>query len=247
MLKLLIAVDGSPHAQRAIEAAARLEPLTVGLDVVLVHVRDVPIHAEQYPVVDAQAVEFVLQHQQSALLDEAQAQARRAGLKQVRTQAEVGLAAQLRDHTCQRTYICVAHGHMRSQRIESMLVPDRGDGLRGSSRHAGQGKRAVTHVETLSSWNNGSVCQVKLETGKTHQIRIHLAEAGHPLVGEQVYMRDFENRGGKLMKSPRLLLHAATLGFVHPITGEPVAFSARLPPDFRAAVAALHGELPPEL
>lgn len=93
MLKLLIAVDGSPHAQRAIEAAARLQPLTVGLDVVLVNVRDVPLHAEQYPVVDAQAVEFVLQHQQSALLEEALAQASRAGLKQVRTQAEVGLAA----------------------------------------------------------------------------------------------------------------------------------------------------------
>lgn len=94
MLKLLIAVDGSAHARRAIEAAARLEPLTVGLDVVLVHVRDVPLHAEQYPTVDAQSLEFVLQHQQSALLEEARAQASAAGLKQVATQAEVGLAAQ---------------------------------------------------------------------------------------------------------------------------------------------------------
>lgn len=93
MLKLLIAVDGSPHALRAMEAAARLQPETSGLDVVLVHVRDTPLHAEQYPVVDAAAIERALQQQQSALLDEALAQARRTGLKQVQTRAEVGIAA----------------------------------------------------------------------------------------------------------------------------------------------------------
>lgn len=93
MLKLLIAVDGSAHAQRAIEAAARLQAEAPDLDVVLVNVRDVPLYAEQYPPLDAQAVEFALQQQQSALLDEALAQAQRAGLKRVQAQAEVGLAA----------------------------------------------------------------------------------------------------------------------------------------------------------
>lgn len=94
MLKLLIAVDGSAHAQRAIEAAARLQAQTTGLDVVLVNVRDVPIYADQYPPLDAQAVEFALQQQQSAVLQAALASARQAGLKQLSTQAEVGLAAQ---------------------------------------------------------------------------------------------------------------------------------------------------------
>lgn len=93
MLKLLIAVDGSAHALRALEAAGRLEPQTTGLDVVLVHVRDVPIYSDQYPPLDAQAVELALQQQQSALLEAALAAARQAGLKQVRAQAEVGLAA----------------------------------------------------------------------------------------------------------------------------------------------------------
>ncbi len=94
MLKLLIAVDGSAHAQRAIEAAARLQAQTGGLDVVLVHVRDVPVYADQYPPLDAQAIEFALQQQQLALLESALASARQAGLTQVRTQSEVGLAAQ---------------------------------------------------------------------------------------------------------------------------------------------------------
>lgn len=93
MLKLLVAVDGSAFAQRAIEAAARLQAETVALDVVLVHVREVPLYTEQYPALDAQAVEFALQQQQSALLEAALTAARRAGLKQVRTQAEVGHAA----------------------------------------------------------------------------------------------------------------------------------------------------------
>lgn len=93
MLKLLIAVDGSAFARRAIEAAARLQADAPSLDVVLVNVRDVPVYAEQYAMLDAQAVEFALQQQQQALLEEALAQARQAGLKQVRTQSEVGFAA----------------------------------------------------------------------------------------------------------------------------------------------------------
>jgi 23S rRNA pseudouridine1911/1915/1917 synthase len=136
----------------------------------------------------------------------------------------------------ERMYICVAHGVVTPGRIESNLVPDRGDGLRGSTSHAGQGKRAITHVSVKQALRGATLCEVRLETGKTHQIRIHLAESGHPLVGEPVYIRDY---GGALIASPRLLLHAATLGFVHPVTGEQVSLSAPLPPDFTSVVDAL--------
>jgi 23S rRNA pseudouridine1911/1915/1917 synthase len=156
--------------------------------------------------------------------------------------AEVRLAAQLRAHTMERTYVCVAHGTVVSQRIESWLVADRGDGLRGSTRRQDQGKRAVTHVTAERALRHATLCAVRLETGKTHQIRIHLAEAGHPLVGEQVYIRDYEEAGGKLLTAGRLMLHAATLGFVHPITGAQVALSSPLPPDFTVVVERL--ELP---
>lgn len=150
--------------------------------------------------------------------------------------AELGLAAQLRAHTAQRSYLCVAHGTVTSGRIESYLVRDRGDGLRGGTTRRDQGKRAVTHVEALRPLRGATFCQVRLETGRTHQIRIHLAEAGHPLVGEPVYLRDY---AGPVLTSPRLLLHAATLGFDHPVTGARVELSSPLPPDFVATMERL--------
>jgi 23S rRNA pseudouridine1911/1915/1917 synthase len=159
--------------------------------------------------------------------------------------AERALGGQFRAHTVERLYICVAHGDVRARRIESMLVPDRGDGLRGSTRRPGQGKRAVTHVEPVERLRGATLCHVRLETGKTHQIRIHLAEVGHPLVGEKVYIRDFVERGGQPLAAARLLLHAATLGFAHPTTEAPLAFSAPLPADFEAAVSALGGRRAP--
>lgn len=151
-------------------------------------------------------------------------------------QAELALAAQLRAHTVERSYLCVAHGAIGSHRIESYLVRDRGDRLRGSTTRREQGKRAVTHVEALRALRGATLCRVRLETGRTHQIRIHLAEAGHPLVGETVYVRDHH---GPLVASPRLLLHAATLGFDHPVTGARIALSSPLPPDFIAVLARL--------
>ena len=167
--------------------------------------------------------------------------------------AEVGLAAQLRAHSMERTYLCVAHGVVAPGRIESNLVADRGDGLRGSTTwagrpgprgsltrgHAGQGKRAVTHVEVRQALRGATLCAVRLETGKTHQIRIHLAESGHPLVGEQVYIRDY---AGPVIEAPRLMLHAATLGFVHPITGEHVALRSPVPADFTSVVDRLSAQ-----
>jgi 23S rRNA pseudouridine1911/1915/1917 synthase len=153
--------------------------------------------------------------------------------------AEVGLAAQLRAHTVERLYMCVAHGVMTSRRIESYLVADRGDRLRGSTSRIDQGKRAVTHVEARTALKGATLCHVRLETGKTHQIRIHLAEAGHPLVGETVYIKDYEAAGARTIRADRLMLHAATLGFLHPVTGERISLEAVPPPDFTAIVRRL--------
>jgi len=158
--------------------------------------------------------------------------------------AELELARQLREHSVRRRYLCVAHGAVSPGRIESRLVRDRGDGLRGAARHPRQGKRAVTHVSVLEVLRAASLCEVRLETGKTHQIRIHLSERGHPLVGERVYIREMVNRGGTPLPASRLLLHAATLGFEHPVDGRAIDLRSSLPDDFANAIRRLGGDVP---
>lgn len=153
--------------------------------------------------------------------------------------AERGLHQVFQKHLADREYVAVAHGRVTSGRIESHLVPDRGDGIRGSTRHVGQGQRAVTHVKVVEELPRATIVRVKLETGRTHQIRIHLSERGHPIVGETVYIRDFLRREGDPLPSTRLLLHAETLAFDHPVTGERLALAAAPPPPFEADVARL--------
>jgi 23S rRNA pseudouridine1911/1915/1917 synthase len=153
--------------------------------------------------------------------------------------AERGLHLVFKQHLAEREYVAVAHGQVRPSRIESRLIADRGDGLRGSTRRPNEGQHAVTHVEVIESLPAATVCRVRLETGRTHQIRIHLAEQGHALVGETVYLRDHTRAGRALLPSRRLLLHAATLGFDHPVTGEHLHFASELPPSFEAELQHL--------
>jgi 23S rRNA pseudouridine1911/1915/1917 synthase len=156
-----------------------------------------------------------------------------------------GLHLTFQRHLAARSYLAVAHGAVTPGRIESQLIPDRGDGLRGSTRDEKQGQRAVTHIEVLERLPAATVCRVRLETGRTHQIRIHLAEAGHPVVGDDVYTRDLRNAGAPALTASRLLLHATTLGFDHPVTGQPLDFATEPPPDFVEALAKLrHGRSP---
>lgn len=155
-------------------------------------------------------------------------------------EARRALFRRFRAHDVDRTYLLVAHGTVASRTIDADLVKDRGDGLRWTAREGQQPrKRAVTHVRALEALRGATLCEARLDTGRTHQIRVHLAAAGHPLVGETVYTRDWQAAGTPLLPAPRLLLHAATLGFEHPVTGERLRFEARPPAEFEAAVAAL--------
>jgi len=153
--------------------------------------------------------------------------------------AERGLHKIFKEHLAEREYAAVAQGQVQTGRIESQLIENRGDGLRGSFKGFGQGQRAVTDVEVVENLRGATLCRVRLKTGRTHQIRIHLSERGNPLVGETVYIRDLLRRGGRPIPSDRLLLHAATLGFDHPITGERLHFAAPLPPEFTSVVDKL--------
>ena len=180
--------------------------------------------------------------------------------------AHHGLAAQFEDHSVNRRYLAVVHG-----------VPSAGDprirGLRGVSFEAGnilkiathlarhktdrqrqavvwdQGRHAITRTRTIEDFAGGAaLVECWLETGRTHQIRVHMSYVGHGLVGDQTY-------GGKKRLSPRLFgpsadlgndfprqaLHAATLGFQHPVTGVALEFSSPLPDDMAALTLALRG------
>ena len=155
-----------------------------------------------------------------------------------RTRAsERALQMQFRKRQVSRIYLCLAHGRVESGAIESHLVRNRGDGLRGSApRGSSEGKQAITHVRVLKRFERASLCEVRLETGRTHQIRIHLAESGHPLVGERVYIRDFQAKGGRPIPSPRLLLHAASLAFDHPAEMRRVSIESGRTAEFLALV-----------
>jgi 23S rRNA pseudouridine1911/1915/1917 synthase len=146
------------------------------------------------------------------------------------------LAAQLRAHTVHRLYWAIAHGNVDKRTMQSYLVQNRGDRLRGTSRFGREGQLAVTHVEPLRRLRGATLVSCRLETGRTHQIRIHLSEAGHPIVGERVYVRDYR---GTLIDAPRPMLHAAELGFVHPVKGNDVRFAVPAPSDFEQLMKKL--------
>jgi 23S rRNA pseudouridine1911/1915/1917 synthase len=152
--------------------------------------------------------------------------------------AKQSLAGQFRRHTVHRRYLAIAHGDVRARTFRTMLLADRGDGLRGSARgHAGaQGREAITHVEPVEGLRGATLVACRLETGRTHQIRIHLSEAGHPLLGEPVYVRDY---AGPLLEAPRLMLHAAELGFVHPSSDQELRWELPLPEDMAGVLAGL--------
>lgn len=146
------------------------------------------------------------------------------------------LQQQFRARSVHRRYLAIAHGRVTDATFRSRLVSDRGDGLRGSTSNPLLGRDAVTHVKVVERLHDATLLECRLETGRTHQIRIHLAEAGHPLLGERVYSRGYR---GTPIAAPRLMLHAAELGFTHPMTGEWLAFHRSFPEDFRRMLSLL--------
>ncbi|MGQ0635542.1 MAG: RluA family pseudouridine synthase [Planctomycetaceae bacterium] len=154
--------------------------------------------------------------------------------------AERLLGLQFRAHSLHRRYLAVAWGEVRKQTIETRLIEDRGDGRRGETHNPKLGKPAVTHVKPLERLGNYTLVECRLETGRTHQIRIHLSERGHPLCGDKVYRGPYPGRPmPDESGAPRLALHAVELGFEHPITGEKLLFAMPMPADLAKFVERL--------
>jgi 23S rRNA pseudouridine1911/1915/1917 synthase len=159
--------------------------------------------------------------------------------------AEKELGLQFRKHTVVRRYLAVVPGLVLPRTITSRLVPDRGDGRRGSTNLADVGKEAITHVSVEEKLPGHTLLSCRLETGRTHQIRIHLSEVGHPVCGDKVYVKKlngeaFDDTSG----APRLALHATELGFEHPATGQHLHWSMPLPIDLQKLVERLRSNSP---
>ena len=148
-----------------------------------------------------------------------------------------------RTHVIERPYLAVVEGVFTTSggRIDLPLVADRGDGRRGIARRPNESISAVTYYEVVERFGHvASLVACRLETGRTHQIRIHLAELGHPVVGDRVY------RPLRRPKFPipfdRQALHAQGLGFVHPISRQAVHVHAPLPADLAGLIARLRNQ-----
>ena len=149
--------------------------------------------------------------------------------------AHLALSRQIQEKTARRTYLCVVRGNVKTDAgvIETRIDRDKNDRKKMAVNHQ-NGKRAVTHYRVLQRFQGYTYIECVLETGRTHQIRVHMASIGHPLLGDEVY----SNR-----KSPFKLqgqtLHAKTLGFIHPTTGEYLEIEAPLPEYFEHLLTVL--------
>jgi 23S rRNA pseudouridine1911/1915/1917 synthase len=158
-------------------------------------------------------------------------------------EAERDLGKQFHRHAVIRRYLAVVPGYVPPQRIATRLVRDRGDGRRGTSSLPGLGKEAVTFIEVVERLPGYTVLSCRLETGRTHQIRIHLADLGHPICGDKVYNRKVA--GPPLPDpsgAPRLALHAAELGFKHPRSGADMHWEMPLPADLQGFLERLRAK-----
>lgn len=168
-------------------------------------------------------------------------------------EAQQALIAQFAAHSIARRYRAVAIGKVQPQTVRSWLVRDRGDGVRGSADPAAPGaEEAITHFTVIEYLLDGkyTLLDCRLETGKTHQIRIHLAEMGHPICGEKLYLKPtaagepIEDPSG----APRQALHACALEFAHPDLGRTIQFESSWPADLKRWLSTLgrRGSAPKE-
>lgn len=157
--------------------------------------------------------------------------------------AHEALARQFAAHTVERRYSAVVAGLPvpPAGRIEGALARSTANRQKMAIVAEGRGKRAVTHYRMVQSLRGAAFVECRLETGRTHQIRVHMSSIGHPLLGDPVYGR----MPGKLAEAldqlnfRRQALHAATLGFIHPLLGKAVAFESALPHDIVELIGLL--------
>ena len=149
--------------------------------------------------------------------------------------AMASLLGQFKERQVQKSYLAIVHGvpDPPTGSIETLIGRSQHDRKKMATQTR-RGRSALTHYTCEQSFAGASLLRVRPHTGRTHQIRVHLAHIGHPIVGDKVY-----GRQRRSPTAPRQMLHAATLRFRHPSSGELMAVSADLPADFQSVLSAL--------
>jgi len=156
--------------------------------------------------------------------------------------AHEGLASQFADHSIERAYLAVCNGHPRPAEGTISERVGRSDSNRKKMavlpKDSSRGKRAVTRYRVLRKMDGCALVECRLETGRTHQVRVHLASIGHALLGDPLYGRANAQVRPVLQRLgfKRQALHAAVLGFVHPVTSDRLRFTSDLPPDMKELI-----------
>lgn len=151
--------------------------------------------------------------------------------------AHEGLARQFAAHSIERRYLAIVSGLLKASEgiVDAPLARSATNRKKIAIVEGGRGKRAVTHWRRLNVLKDAALVECRLETGRTHQVRVHMASMGHPLIGDPVYGRAGKTHD-KLLKElqfHRQALHAVELGFTHPVTKRRLSFSSRMPPDMQ--------------
>lgn len=147
--------------------------------------------------------------------------------------AHKALATELKDKKSLRKYVAIVHGNIPNERGVIEAPIGRSERDRKKQAVTAKGKPAVTHFKVLERFGNYTSVELTLETGRTHQIRVHMAYIGHPVTGDPLY------GPRKTLKGNGQFLHAQTLGFTHPITGETMTFTAEVPDIFQKMLNSL--------